>query len=245
MNANGTANRGRQQAVSAPGPAKTNKRSPAGIIFGIIGRVFLYALMAVILVGAVMGGVVGGGIYGIIKSTPEIDPETLKVRTFNSYIFDVEGNVLAELKQEENRVWIDYADIPKDLINCYVALEDKRFFEHEGIDYNRIGAALLSYLKSMIDPSTDIQGGSTIDQQLIKNLTGNQETTIKRKLQEQWQAIQLEKGLTKEEILTLYLNTIPMGGNFYGIETAAKGYFGKDVRDLSLAEYASLTGITN
>ena len=245
MNANGTANRSRQPSPAAPGPAKTFRRSPAGIILGIFGRVLLLALMVLILTGAVMGGIVGGGIYGIIKSTPEIDPETLKVRTFNSYIYDVEGTVLAELKQEENRVWIDYAAIPKDLINAYVALEDKRFFEHEGIDYNRIGAALLSYLKSMVDPTAKIQGGSTIDQQLIKNLTGNEETTIKRKLQEQWQAIQLEKGLTKEEILTLYLNTVPMGGNFYGIETAAKGYFGKDVQDLSLAEYASLTGITN
>ncbi len=97
------------------------------------------------------------GITASSSPHPEIDPETLKVRTFNSYILDVEGNVLAELKQEENRVWIDYAEIPKNLINCYVALEDKRFFEHEGIDYNRIGAALISYLKSMVDPSTDIQ----------------------------------------------------------------------------------------
>ncbi len=245
MNANGTTGRGQPKRAAAPGPEKSNKRSAAGLLLGIIGRIILLALMAVILTGAVLGGVLAGGIYGIIKSTPEIDPETLKVRTFNSYILDVDSNVLAELKQEENRVWIDYAEIPKNLINCYVALEDKRFFEHEGIDYNRIGAALISYLKSMVDPSTDIQGGSTIDQQLIKNLTGNQETTIKRKLQEQWQAIQLEKGLTKEEILTLYLNTIPMGGNFYGIETAAKGYFGKDVRNLTLAESAALTGITN
>ena len=90
-----------------------------------------------------------------------------------------------------------------------------------------------------------MEGGSTITQQLIKNLTKRDDVTVPRKLQEQWQALQLEKVLTKEEILTYYLNNIPMGGNFYGIETAAKGYFGKDVRDLSLAECASLAGITN
>ena len=201
--------------------------------------------MVVILVACIGGGLVGGGIYGIVKSTPALNPETLKVRNFNSYIYDIKGNTIAELKQEENRVWIDYPDIPKTLIMAYVALEDKRFLEHDGVDYQRIGSAVVSYLKHFIDPSVDIQGGSTIDQQLIKNLTGNQETTIKRKVQEQWQAIQLEKGLTKEEIMTLYLNTVPMGGNFYGIETAAKGYFGKNVRDLSLAECASLSGITN
>ena len=91
----------------------------------------------------------------------------------------------------------------------------------------------------------DIEGGSTITQQLIKNLTKKDQVTIPRKLQEQWQAMQLEKVLTKKEILTYYLNNVPMGGNFYGIETAAKGYYGKDVRELSLAECASLAGITN
>lgn len=245
MNGNGTVNRPATRPSAAPGPAKQRKRTPASLALGILGRIVLLALMAVVLTGAVLGGVVAGGIYGIIKSAPAIDPETLKVRNFNSYIYDKDGNILAELKQEENRVWIDYGDIPENLVKCYVALEDKRFFEHEGVDYKRIGSAMLSYLKHIVNPNVDIQGGSTIDQQLIKNLTGNQETTIKRKLQEQWQAIQLEKGLTKEEIITLYLNTIPMGGNFYGIETAAKGYYGKDVRELSLAQMASLTGITN
>ncbi len=245
MNGSGTSKR---STPSRPVPTATptkRTRTVAGIVLGIFGQLLLLAVMIIFLIGCIGGGLIGGGVYGIIKSTPAINPETLKVRNFNSYIYDLEGNTIAELKQGENRVWIDYPEIPKQLILAYVALEDKRFFEHDGVDYKRIGSALVSYLKHFIDPKVDIQGGSTIDQQLIKNLTGNQETTIKRKVQEQWQAIQLEKGLTKEEIMTLYLNTIPMGGNFYGIETAAKGYFGKDVRTLSLAECASLSGITN
>ncbi len=244
---NGTGNTTRKAPVQKPAAnaVKRKTASPAGILFGIVGRIILLALMILILGGSVVGGLVGGGIYGIIMTAKPIDPSNLVIQNFNSYIYDKDGNTIAELKKEENRVWIDYANIPKQLINAYVALEDKRFFEHDGIDYKRIGSAMISYLKHFVNPETDIQGGSTIDQQLIKNLTGNQETTIKRKLQEQWQAIQLEKGLTKEEIITLYLNTVPMGGNFYGIETAAKGYYGKDVQDLSLAEYASLSGITN
>ena len=164
---------------------------------------------------------------------------------FNSYIYDAEGNIIAELKRDENRVWIDYEDIPQTLIDAYVALEDKRFFEHEGIDYRRIGSAILTYGKKLLGSDVDIEGGSTITQQLIKNLTKRDDRTVPRKLQEQWQALELEKVLTKEEILTFYLNNIPMGGNFYGIETAANGYFGKDVRELSLTECASLAGITN
>ena len=245
MNGSGTSKRNTpSRTAPTTNPAKRT-RTVAGIVFGLLGQLLLLAVMVVLLIGCITGGLIGGGVYGIIKSTPAIDPETLKVRTFNSYIYDIEGNTIAELKQGENRVWIDYPEIPEKLILAYVALEDKRFFEHDGVDYKRIGSALVSYLKHFIDPKADIQGGSTIDQQLIKNLTGNQETTIKRKVQEQWQAIQLDKGLTKVEIMTLYLNTIPMGGNFYGIETAAKGYFGKDVRTLSLAECASLSGITN
>jgi penicillin-binding protein 1A len=212
-------------------------------------KVFITALVIVICiflaVGSAAAGLVGGGAYGILKTAPMLDAKVFKTIGFNSYVYDADGNVIAELKKEENRVWIDYEDIPKMLIDAYVAVEDKRFFEHDGIDFKRIGSAGLAYVKKMFGADVDIQGGSTITQQLIKNLTKKDQVTIPRKLLEQWQAMELEKVLTKEEILTYYLNNVPMGGNFYGIETAAKGYYGKDVRDLSLAECASLAGITN
>lgn len=215
----------------------------------IVLKAFLVALTIVLsllfIVGGAAAGLVSGGAFGIIKTTPMLDAKIFKNIGLNSYVYDAQGNVIAELKQEENRVWIDYKDIPKMLIDAYVAVEDKRFFEHDGIDYKRIANAGLSYVKKMLGADVDISGGSTITQQLIKNRTKNDDVTIPRKLQEQWQALELEKVLTKEEILTHYLNNVPMGGNFYGIETAAKGYYGKDVRDLSLAECASLAGITN
>jgi len=221
------------------------KPTPLSIVLKIILNVILVAFMLVIMAGSAMGGILAGGIYGLIRTTPVLEPSILKPTGLNSFVYDSEGNVIAELKREENRVWIDFEDIPKKLIDAYIAVEDKRFMEHNGIDPKRIGRAVITYIQHFFNPSVEIEGGSTITQQLIKNLTKNQEVTIKRKIQEQWQAVQLEKGLTKEEILTYYLNNVPMGGNFIGIETAAKGYFGKDVRDLSLAECASLAGITN
>lgn len=228
------------------GTSTTKKGRPVPlIVLGIFGKLIGTVILVLILVGCILGGLVGGGVYGIVKSTPPLDPNALKIQNFNSFVYDADGNIVAELKRDENRVWIDYQDIPQQLIEAYVAIEDKRFFEHDGVDYKRVAGAFLSYAKKFVQKDTDISGGSTITQQLIKNLTGNNEVTIKRKLQEQWQAVQLEKGLSKEEILTLYLNTVPMGSTFYGVETAAKGYFAKDVRDLTLSECASLAGITN
>ncbi|NLE25665.1 MAG: penicillin-binding protein 1A [Clostridiaceae bacterium] len=230
--------------------AASKKNTSIGlIILALFFKALLISLAIVfsvlLVAGSAAGGLLGGGVYGIIKTTPMVEAELFKTMGFNSYVYDADGNVIAELKREENRVWINYEDIPDMLIDAYIAVEDKRFKDHKGIDFRRIGSAVLTYGRKLLGADVDIEGGSTITQQLIKNLTKQDDITIPRKLQEQWQAMELEKVLTKEEILTYYLNNIPMGGNFYGIETAAKGYFGKDVRDLSLAECASLAGITN
>ncbi len=242
-------NTGGRQANERPAASSRKEKRTNQSTGKLVTRVFLIALAVVfsmiLLSVSAATGLASGGAYGMIKTTPMLDAKVFKTMGFNSYVYDSAGNVIAELKKEENRVWIDYGDIPQMLINAYVAVEDKRFFDHEGIDFKRIGSAGLSYIKKMLGAKIDVQGGSTITQQLIKNLTKRDQITIPRKLQEQWQAMGLEKVLTKKEILTYYLNNVPMGGNFYGIETAAKGYFGKDVRNLSLAECASLAGITN
>lgn len=240
--------RGSKESKSSVAASK--QKSHTGVVFLVLAaKAFAIALTIVFsllfVAGSAAAGLVGGGVYGIIKTTPMVDAELFRTMGFNSYVYDADGNIIAELKREENRVWINYEEIPEMLIESYIALEDKRFLEHKGIDFRRIGRAVLTYGKKLLGADVDIQGGSTITQQLIKNLTKRDDITIPRKLQEQWQALELEKVLTKEEVLTYYLNNIPMGGNFYGIETASKGYFGKDVRDLSLAECASLAGITN
>lgn len=202
-------------------------------------------IIILVLVGFVGAGLGAGLVYGYIVTTPELSASDLQLTKFNTFIYDTDGNVLAELKRNENRVWIDYVDIPKNLINAFIAVEDKRFWEHKGVDFKRFAYAAYYSATAYMRGERTFQGGSTITQQMVKNLTGSDDVTIKRKIQEMWQALKLEReGLSKEDILTRYLNTIPLGGTIYGIEIAAQAYYGKDVRDLTLAECASLAGIT-
>jgi len=149
---------------------------------------------------------------------------------------------LEQLYDENNRVWIDYEDIPKNMMNALVAIEDSRFYEHKGVDWVRTAGAMIN----MIIPIRDnFGGGSTITQQLIKNLTGEKDVTVQRKLQEILRALEFEKQYTKEDILELYLNIVYFGRGSYGVETAAQTYFRKSASELSLAESAAIVGITN
>lgn len=229
---------------------KDKQRSPAmnALLYAL--RVLWSALKLILIVltftGFIGAGLVAGMVYGYIETTPELSASDLALTKFNTFIYDADGNVLAELKQNENRVWIDFAEIPQNLINAYIAVEDKRFWDHKGVDFRRFLKSAYVSAIAFVTGEDDLQGGSTITQQMVKNLTGNMKPTPKRKIQEMWQALKLEReGLSKEDILTRYLNTIPMGSTIYGIETAAQAYYGKDVRELSLAECASLAGITN
>ena len=132
--------------------------------------------------------------------------------------------------------------MPKNLVNAYVSIEDERFYKHSGVDIKRTGGAIISYI---IHFGKSSYGGSTITQQLVKNLTGDNTDSITRKIKEWWKAFLLECYFTKEEILEMYLNVIYVGPNMYGVQTGAKYYFNKDVYNLSLAECAYLAGINN
>ena len=142
------------------------------------------------------------------------------------------------LYSSQNREWVPLELIPKRLQSAFIAIEDHRFYEHSGIDIRRTLGALIGYLKG-----TDTYGGSTITQQLIKNVTGNDEYSISRKLHEIIFALKLDGELSKEEILELYLNTIYLSDGCYGIETAAEHYFGKNCSELTVAECAALACI--
>ena len=156
---------------------------------------------------------------------------------------DSNGNLkkLVNISGKEDRVWVDYDDIPEYMEQALVAIEDKRFYDHKGVDWYRTSGAFVQMFATMRNSF----GGSTITQQLIKNLTGNDEVTIQRKLSEIFGALELEKKYSKQEIIEWYLNAVYFGEGCYGIQTAAQTYFGKDVQDLSLAECASIVGITN
>lgn len=160
------------------------------------------------------------------------------------YIKDSDSGEYVQLQQlygEENRTWVDYAEIPKNLAYAAVAIEDKRFYEHGGVDWYRTFGAFFNMFLGM----KDTFGGSTITQQLIKNLTDEKDVTVQRKVLEIFRAVEMEKNYSKDTIMEWYLNYIYLGEGCYGVYSASHAYFDKPVSELSLAECACLIGITN
>ncbi len=159
------------------------------------------------------------------------------------YYYDKDGNAkeLVTLSSLENRVWVSYDEIPRYMEKALVSIEVKRFYEHRGVDWYRTIGAFANMFLTMKNEF----GGSTITQQLIKNVTDEDDNTVARKLTEMFRALELEKKYTKEEIVEWYLNIVYFGEGCNGVSTAAKTYFGKSVSDLTLAEAASIIGITN
>lgn len=159
-----------------------------------------------------------------------------------SIVKDSNGNVIAELGSEKKKEKIKLSDMPSNLRNAYVAIEDERFYSHSGVDVKRTGAAIFSYI---FHAGSSSYGGSTITQQLVKNLTGDSTDSVSRKIKEWWKAFQIETCATKDQLLEAYLNIIYVGPNVYGVEAGSKYYFNKSSKDLTLEECAFLAGINN
>lgn len=160
----------------------------------------------------------------------------------NSVVKDVDGNTIATLGSEVKKKVVSYDEIPDNLKNAYVAIEDERFYSHNGVDVKRTASAIGSYI---IHFGSSSFGGSTITQQLVKNFTGDSTDSITRKVNEWWKAWQLETCLSKDEILETYLNIIYVGPSIYGVEAGAEYYFNKSVQNLTLEECAFLAGINH
>lgn len=209
--------------------------------------VVIRILLIIILLASVIGaGVFIGIIYGAFGDDFEITIEELVAPASNSIIYDSEGNVIAELNGNENRKNITLNEMSPYLANAYVAIEDERFYDHNGVDILRTGRAIATFV---IHRGTSSFGGSTITQQLVKNITQDKEDEgiagVTRKLKEWAKAYQVERLITKKQILELYLNTIFVGGNNNGVETGAYYYFNKSANDLSLVECAFMAGINS
>ena len=183
----------------------------------------------------------GGGVFlYYANKAPELSESKL-VATTSSKIYDSKNELIADLGAER-RVNAQSSDIPTNLVNAIVSIEDHRFFNHRGIDSIRIAGAFLRNLRS----NSGLQGGSTLTQQLIKLTyfsTSTADQTLSRKIQEAWLAIQLERTATKQEILTYYINKVYMSNGNYGMQTAAENYYGKDLKDLSIPQLALLAGM--
>lgn len=211
-------------------------------------------IAAITLSVALMIGGLSFGIYVSAVTESEIDEsvfDLLKGNTASKIYYyesksDREAGIATELESDElyggyRSIPIEYGDLPEDLIYAFVSIEDKRFFKHSGVDWKRTAGAALNYLFSFDDEF----GGSTITQQLIKNVTERDEYSLKRKLQEMLWALDLETKMSKSEILQHYLNIINLSNGCYGVGAAADHYFSKSVDELSLLECASIAAITN
>ena len=233
-------------ATSQPGaPAPKNKKKPKkrrsiiGMIFSFIGCMLCLCIMA-----ASVGGVLLS-MY-IVQVTAD-DGETLDLdnqkNRQTSIIYDINGNEYASLSRNENRIWRELSAMPENLQNAVIAIEDKNFRTEPGINLKgTIGAALNAFTGNRIWGTN--RGASTLEQQLIKNLTGDNEQDNMRKVREIFRALGLDNKYSKETILEAYLNTIPLTGIIHGMEAGSIEYFGKHVEDLTLAECATLASIT-
>lgn len=213
----------------------------------VVVRLFKAFLLCLVVVAIV--GVVGGGMFvkKIIDNAPEISPSDVKPQGFTTFVYADDGatEIQRFVAAGSNRVYKSIDEIPLDLQHAFVAIEDERFYEHTGIDVQGIIRAGISTL------SGNEQGASTLTQQLIKNNVFpnfvNEQTfydKMQRKLQEQYLALEIEKQMNKDEILESYMNTINLGQNCLGVQSAAKRYFNKDVSELTLSECAVIAGTT-
>ena len=197
-------------------------------------------LFLCILVGIAVAGSAAGFIVSVSSHLPDVAGNITP--NASSRIYDAKGKLITTVHAEENRIPVPITEVPQNLQNAFVAAEDVRFYEHHGIDPRGILRAAFS---NLISRNATGQGGSTITQQLARNAFLTQEQTIKRKLLEVVLAFEIENKYTKKQILEMYMNQIYFGQGCYGIQTASKVYFGKDVKDLTLPQCAMLAGLPN
>ena len=188
-----------------------------------------------------------GATFGLFGGLDALDIGTLSM-DYSTQICYIDSSGaekhLTNLSSEQNRIWVDLKDIPDDMKNAFIAIEDERFESHNGFDLRRTAKAFFVFVKNKFTGQPTTFGGSTITQQLIKNLTNEKDRTAARKIQEISRAVNLEKKLSKDQILELYLNSIYLSQGCNGVQTASQKFFGKTVGELDLAECASIAGIT-
>lgn len=213
--------------------------------FANVGRVIAALIMIGIITGCIVASVLTIYILRYINSDEQIRLEGYDMK-FTTIIYATNPETgetfeLQALQTSENRTAIEYQDIPRHVVDALVAVEDQRFWEHQGVDWKRTAGAFVNMFIPIYETSA---GGSTITQQTIKNITGDDEVRIERKVQEIFRALNLEKNYSKEQILETYLNTVYFSNNAYGIQAAAETYFGKNASELTIAEGAAIIGIT-
>lgn len=239
-----------KKSTSAKQKKLTSKSQKMGKKLSVV---FFKGFVICMLTVMVLGICAGIGVFkGILDAAPDISNINVSPESFKSFVYDADGNQTATLvASSSNRIYVKIADVPEDLQNAFVAIEDSRFYEHHGIDPKGIMRAAFVGIKGVLSGGGFTEGASTITQQLLKNnvFTGWTEEKgfvdkIQRKIQEQYLALQLEKEMDKSQILENYLNTINLGQNTLGVQAASYRYFDKPVSELTLSECAVIAGIT-
>ena len=220
-------------------------RSLTHEIVSFVGDILKIGIVAVLCLFFTFGGFGAGMLLGYASTTKplSIGDLTSAEESQTSFVYDSENNVIAKLTGSENvdRIYVSYSEIKNTYLDdAIIAIEDERFREHSGIDIKRIGSALIS---AIANGGSATHGGSTITQQTVKLISGQDEHSTSRKVQEWFSAMQLEQNLSKDEILELYINLAPMGNNYVGVQAAAMNYFGKNASELTLPECALIAGL--
>lgn len=226
-------------------PSKRRKRKSRNNPLSIFGKLFAVIIMVGIITGCIVASVLTVYVLNTLDASDRVELDNVKM-SFTTILYAKEEDSdeyfeLQRVQNNENRIWVDYSDIPQSLKDAAVAVEDKRFWDHSGIDIKRTAAAVINYANPF---AQDMFGGSTITQQVIKNVTNDNDFDVGRKVREIFRAINLEKNYSKEQILEVYLNTIALGNGQNGVQSASNLYFGKNVSELTPAESASLVAIT-
>lgn len=221
-----------------------NISDKTGSTFGGALRVIGTILLILVVTGLLFLCIFASYVKKSIIPSSELNLDEVTLNQSSTILYQESADnwqPLVTLSGAENRVWVDYDEIPAYMEKAVVAIEDKRFYKHNGVDWYRTAGAAVN----LFIPFRSTFGGSTITQQLIKNITKQDDITVQRKLLEIFQALELEKAYDKSEIMEYYLNVVYFGQGCYGIQTAAETYFGKNASELTLAESASIAGITN
>lgn len=210
-------------------------------------KTLLMAALIICTVVVILIGIIIGMYASATKEIEAMNVQNLAVNYSSIiYYFDEDGDAheMENVYNNGNRIWIDSEEIPKVMKQAIVAIEDERFYDHGGIDIKRTTGAFFGWVKAKITGGSTSYGGSTITQQVIKNITNKKNKTAMRKVKEMLLAVALEKELTKDEILTVYLNLVCFANNCYGVEAASNIYYSKSAADLTLNEAATIAGIT-
>lgn len=230
---------------AASGLAAKNKKNKSQnpvlkFTFTVLKIVFVFFMAICIAVS----GILSGAVLGYIKTASPVKEEDLLITNLTTFIYDANGKEMKQLTGKDNvdREWVPYDELPKYLEEAIISVEDERFLKHKGVDIQGI---LRAVQRKILSPSSKMEGGSTITQQVVRNITGQTQVSLQRKVQEWYQAWDFEKRYNKWQIIEFYANLVYFGNSYYGVRSSSKAYFGKDVTELSLAECALLAGVTN